>query len=290
MTHTNLSNMRFDPCPVCAQRRGKRVFVKNGYDLRRCGNCGLVWVANPPSQAELARIYSFETGYHSDLSTDSQWRQRWERDAENKLRIVGNGPGRLLDVGSSVGLFVRAARNGGWDVEGVEVSPDTAAVARELAGVPIHPSLESVQGVFDVVTLWDVLEHVPDPRGTLERITALAPEGRLAIQTPNVGLFPKISLRAARILRRWPHAQPPYHLFQFTLPSLGLLLRQTGWKIDRVKHLRQPLSYTFGAPRSLLRDPAGLAYTALFAPLAQVGPWLGSGDEVLVTASRAPLG
>ena len=148
-------------------------------------------------------------------------------------------PGRLLDIGCSAGFFLDEARRAGWSVSGLEKSADTAALARALHDVDVtvgtlgqDDSLPSAS--FDVVTLWDVIEHVPEPLATLRRAhNLLSRDGVIAIQTPNIGgLFPRMSYLVARRLDYWPHPEPPGHLFQFSTRTLDRLLCMAGFRND----------------------------------------------------------
>ncbi len=147
-----------------------------------------------------------------------------------------------------------------------------------------------VAGSIDVLTMFDVIEHVPDPLGDLRKASDLvAPGGLLVVSTPNIdGLFPRISLRFAKTLDYWPHPEPPYHLYQFSVITLAAMLQKAGFELIETRHYAIDLAYTFGQPTSLLRSPKRLFYAALFAPLAVCGPLLGQGDWIYMTA-RKPL-
>jgi SAM-dependent methyltransferase len=153
------------------------------------------------------------------------------RTAARHLRIVQRHqpPGRILDVGCASGLFLKLAAGAGWAVEGIEPSETlhrTAAAA--LAGVgQVHcGTLEEsglAPGSFDAITIWDVLEHVPDPNGFLARCRSLLrPEGRLYANVPN------IDSKEARLLgKRWPLLLAE-HLNYFNRSSLTICGQKAG--------------------------------------------------------------
>jgi 2-polyprenyl-3-methyl-5-hydroxy-6-metoxy-1,4-benzoquinol methylase len=96
--------------------------------------------------------------------------ERTGRRRLNKIRrLLGLGSGHLLDIGCGPGFFLDVARAHGWQVSGVEISTSAAEYARHAVGLPVVTgSIESValpRGSVDMVTMWDVLEHVPDPAG-----------------------------------------------------------------------------------------------------------------------------
>jgi 2-polyprenyl-3-methyl-5-hydroxy-6-metoxy-1,4-benzoquinol methylase len=143
-------------------------------------------------------------------------------------------------------------------------------------------------GSLDVLTMFDVIEHVPDPLGDLRKaFDLLAPGGLVVLSTPNIdGLFPRLSLPLAKKLDYWPHPEPPYHLYQFSARTLAAMLEKAGFEIAATRHFAIDLAYTFGQPATLLRSPKRLAYASLFAPMAAAGPWLGQGDWIYMTARK----
>lgn len=205
-------------------------------------------------------------------------------------------PGRLLDVGCSAGFFLEAARYAGWTVQGVELSADAAALARERLGLDVFVGeladapLAPVS--FDAVTLWDVVEHVRDPAAMLrDARTLLRPGGTLALSTPNIGgLFPRLSRPVAVATGYWTHPEPPAHLFQFSQTTILRLLQATGFRVAGVLHERTPLKYTLapGGLRRLSCSPARTLYAAAFALPLLLGPKLRLGDEIVVLATALP--
>lgn len=278
-------------CPLCATGEAQSVWQEGEYDLVRCTNCDLLYVGNPPDEAQLAQLYSFESGFHTQLADDSDNQSSaTDANAQHHLDVIEQTqrPGRLLDVGCATGRFMSVAQNRGWDVEGVELNDDTASIAREDGLNVTTGTLESLDSAqqFDAITMWDVVEHVPDPLGLLRAAHRLvAPGGRLWLATPNVdGLFPKASLKVAPKVGRWPHPEPPYHLTQFSERTLRHALGRAGFHDVVVNHERIPIGYTFGSTAVVFKDPKRLAYTAVFAPLALLGPSLHRGDTMIVGA------
>ena len=285
---------------MCGSTRTEHDFTKDSYELRRCSACDLVAVANPPDAEDLARIYSPDAGYHEAWAdSESETVRRERKLARRQLDAVeagltGTSRGALLDVGCSVGLFLEEARSRGWTVAGVEFNQATAAVARRRRGLDVvDGALEDAglaPGSFDVVTLWDVIEHVPDPLATLRAAAAvLRPGGSLWIETPNIGgLFPRVSYRVASRLHYWPHPEPPHHLFQFSADSLRHTLERAGFELVSETTERIPLRYTFGTTAQMREKPMKAGYAAVFAPFAALGPIVGSGDTLVVRAVRTP--
>jgi 2-polyprenyl-3-methyl-5-hydroxy-6-metoxy-1,4-benzoquinol methylase len=281
-------------CNLCASRTAQRLYTKNGVDLIRCTSCGLVYVWNPPTRDEIERLYTFASEYHTVFRSERSAESRAHATrAADFLRIVGrySRPGTILDVGCSVGFFLARARAEGWTTFGVEISNDTAELARGrgldvFTGTLEHAGFRPES--FDVVTMWDVIEHVEDPVATVAiAAEVLKEQGLLALSTPNIGgIFPRLSYRAARWVGRWPHPEPPHHLFQFSKSTVSRLLKQGGLMPIQIIDRRAPLSYTFGDRSLLVREPKRLAYAAVFAPVVLVAPFAHGGDDMIVIARK----
>jgi 2-polyprenyl-3-methyl-5-hydroxy-6-metoxy-1,4-benzoquinol methylase len=284
-------------CRLCgaAAASAEVIFVKDGFVIVRCASCDLVYLQDPPSPNDLKRIYSFAAGYHVAFQAiDSRESQVYIGQAEEHLEIVHRYTrgGRILDVGCSVGFFLATAQAHGWDAYGVEVSEDTAEIARQrgvkvLTGTLEDASFES--GLFDVVTLWDVIEHVDDPVGTMMTVErVLKNDGLVVISTPNIdGIFPRLSYYVSKPTGRWPHPEPPYHLCQFSKRTMRKLAARTGFDVLRILDRRLPLVNAFGSFHFVFRSPKRLAYAALLSPVALAGPLLKAGDHMIVIAKKA---
>jgi SAM-dependent methyltransferase len=285
-------------CKLCGNQRARRLFTKNDMELVRCTCCGLVYVLNPPPRDAIEQLYSFASGYHTVFRSGSSAESlAHAARAADFLTIVGrySRPGRILDIGCSVGFFLECARAEGWTTFGVEISNDAAELARRRGLDVFTGTLEEAglpRARFDVVTMWDVLEHVEDPIATIATAAyVLKPRGLLVISTPNIdGLFPRLSYRAARWTGRWPHPEPPNHLFEFSKASIRRLFKQSSLTPIQILDRRIPLSYTFGDWRLLLREPKRLAYAAVFAPIALVAPLARAGDDMIVITRKEIVG
>jgi SAM-dependent methyltransferase len=216
---------------ICGKDRSAVIWKDPVYCLLRCEHCSLMWVEPVPDQKELDALYSphyFERYYQRCEEPRLWYFQRWLDYLANLRK-----PGRLLDVGCGIGLFLRAARATGWNVCGVE--PSLAAGRFHLDGLPIlRGSLESVlpSERFDLITFWDVLAHVRDPLQLLRRARELlADDGVVLIKTPN---RTPMDVAIARILnplhggRGWLHI--PAQLFHFSPQSLVEILGLAGFK------------------------------------------------------------
>jgi len=145
-------------------------------------------------------------------------------------RIVGPANGsRLLDVGCHIGVFVDVAQQGGWDAWGMEPSRWAAEQARAQGLQVVNGTLATSgfeDASFDVITLWDVIEHVPDPTGELRQVhRLLKPGGVAVIHTIDIE-----SLFARLMGHRWPWLME-MHLYYFSPRTLRRMLEGIGFEV-----------------------------------------------------------
>jgi SAM-dependent methyltransferase len=197
---------------------------------------------------------------------------------------------RTLDVGCSVGFMPETARALGYDAYGSEYNPAAAIAAEErLPGRIRAGALEDAayrHGEFDAVTICDVLEHVPDPLGTLTEIhRILRPGGAVLVVTPDAKCL------SARVLgRHWVNVKPE-HLWYFTRDQLRDALRERGFRVETMRTAskmtmpdyarRQLVAY----PRPLL-TPAGRLAGLLPRRLRDVHVPVRVGDMLVVARKR----
>jgi len=142
---------------------------------------------------------------------------------------------KLLDIGCACGIFMHIAEKQGYDVQGIEISDESANIAKEKFNLKVRQDNFSETGLepssFDVVTMWDVLEHSFNPLADLKGVYGLLrPEGLLAIQAPNLR-----GLDATILKKDWGWLQLPYHLYFFTPYNLRKLVEKAGFKVLAVR-------------------------------------------------------
>jgi 2-polyprenyl-3-methyl-5-hydroxy-6-metoxy-1,4-benzoquinol methylase len=192
-------------------------------------------------------------------------------------------------VGCYTGTFLDQARTAGWQVEGLEPGEWASRIARERYHLRVTTG--TVQeadwpgGSFDVITLWDVLEHLRDPRGDLGRVREwLAPGGLLWLTTMDVAsAFPRL------LGRRWPHYMR-MHLWYFTRDTLARMLREAGFEpVGMWPHVRVlQLGYLAGRLQcygNVVSSAATALVRLLHASEARVAVSLG--DLITVLARKS---
>lgn len=225
-------------CEVCGSALVSNYRQVREFSLFRCDKCGLVFVHPQPSDSQLTSYYD-EQYYNRPprLGWLSAWLHQRTHISRAKRIATALPAGRILDVGCGPGHMLAALQDLGWEVEGLEVSEQAASVARERYGLPMHVgSMADLVGTsygFDVITMWDVLEHVRDPNRVVEGVYSLLNgNGMLIIRVPNIG-----SLEARLFNKHWTGLDVPRHLYHFSERSLSQLLSRRGFRIAHKRRL-----------------------------------------------------
>ncbi|MCX8038134.1 MAG: class I SAM-dependent methyltransferase [Candidatus Sumerlaeia bacterium] len=224
-------------CVLCGDNQPDLVDVQRGYRIVECRKCGLVYLDPPPLPAFL--VQSYQAYLPDDPDGVANWNRMMDglyRSARRRLIARFPAGGRLLDVGCAYGGFLEMMKKAGWQVEGIEVAAAAAAACRRRE-LDVHAvALAEAQWPadrFDAVTLFYVLEHVPDPLGGLRKIyEAMKPGGLLIVRVPDTTPLAKF---LKRIGRRNELYDPPYHLFDFSPAVLTRLIEQAGFRNVRME-------------------------------------------------------
>lgn len=246
------------PCPLCGEEEFSPRAANHGFRMVECLGCGL-WYLNPmPTSETLSALYG-ATYYESDASLQEGY-EDYEHGANDfretfarRLSLVEPGR-RILDVGAGFGYLLDAARGRFDERWGLEMS-DTAASRiapdhRRLVGS--FDSADLPEGYFDVVSMQDCLEHLPDPRAALRRVrTLLRPGGTFLATTPNVGSW----LRHVQG-RNWVSLKFPEHVALYSEKTLRRVLEETGFQVEQMAPAGQYARVDFLVSRALRGYPA----------------------------------
>ncbi len=241
----------------------------------RCRGCGLVFLYPRPSDQEMAQYYpDHVTPVGTDAGPFSlkRTRQRLKRMVAEEWYGYSPGPlvtcrwpvrllrkvftfplrpllcqvprqrpgGRVLDIGCGSGGYLAFLASLGWTCEGVEPGPNSRAYAQEVLGLAVHPGPLTArrfpEEFFDVVTMWHVIEHLPDPLETLREVRrVLKPDGVLMVRTPNVE-----SLEARLFRGNWYGLDPPRHFYVFSPSTIRAILERIGFGVTLLRYLYHP--------------------------------------------------
>ena len=258
--------------------------------LVQCSRCGLQFVS-PRLRSDLI-LAGYSEG--SDELFVSQAAAR-ERTFARALKLIEKhtaGRGTLLDIGTAAGSFIHAAAERGWSVSGCEPNRWLCDWGRKNYGLDIKAGTVFDQRypdhAFDVVTVWDVLEHVEDPKSFLEEChRILKPGGLLVVNYPDIGSW------IARLMgRRWVFLIS-VHLYYFTRTTMTELLRRTGFEVADIRPHVQSLEAQYVLKRA--EPVAGRLARGLGGVLSGVGLghlhapyWIG--QTLVIARGRTPSG
>ena len=289
-------------CALCGTAPATLRFSDGPHRVLDCQGCGLTYLSPRLSEESLLADVYDESYWRSPAPKDRgygdyrgeaalyrrSFARRWEELSPRFPARPEGPPYRLLDVGCAAGYFLDVVAAEGWEVRGVEPSRPIADEARRRHGAAaVHVgTLEQLPawGGFDLITLWDVLEHVPDPVATLKRARQLlAPGGTLVVETQN------IDSALARLLgRRWHHFKHREHLVHFNPRTLRQAFEAAGLEVIDL-HARSAGKYVTGEFLVERSARLGRALPRLLAPLRGLPPlYLNLGDEVIALAEASP--
>lgn len=207
-------------CPQCATPFGSALRVPYPEDprfdgLAECPGCALVTLLPQQTPEQIASIYEGHGNWK--LLSDAELRVPNERRRARIEALHGGAPGSVYDVGVSHGAFLETMQRAGWTVGGLEPAPNDAEHTMKRLGISLDVGFFGPDTTFeaqhDVVTCWDVLEHMLDPADCLRAmLRGVRPGGLLVFAIPHIDGAP------ARMLgERWRYTVPPQHIHFFPM-------------------------------------------------------------------------
>lgn len=227
-------NEKIIKCICCDSCETKLFTNKNNHDILKCKVCDLLFVQPTPPVKDIYLEDYFRganNGFgYANYDMDKQATKHTFALFLDNIEKLLPARGKLLDIGAATGYFMNIAAERGWQASGLEMS-DWAASKGRSRGLDIATgTLESnnfQDDSFDAITMWDVIEHMPDPKSALERSFKLLKQGGVvAINTPDSG-----SLVARLAGRMWHLLVPPEHLYYFNQKNLPALSEKIGYKV-----------------------------------------------------------
>lgn len=236
------------PCVLCQstehkvlwETRDRLCHVPGRFVLVCCCTCGLYYLSPRPTYDSIDLFYPpdydpFARQTPEQLPLIKRLSLRYGLRKRCRLILAHKPRGRLLDIGCATGQFLTEMRRyEGWQVHGVEPNKEAAQFAQGTLGLDVHvgelPSAAYPDGYFDVVTMWDVLEHLYEPRNVLHKIAhILKPDGVLVFRTPSLGGWD------TRVFGPyWAGFDSPRHLAIFSRDTAATLLTRSGFTTHQI--------------------------------------------------------
>jgi SAM-dependent methyltransferase len=238
-------NHNTQPCPICGLA-GPQEWLRapdrfhgrqEKYALVRCVSCSQVWLSNPPKPSEMGLHYT--DAYHKLISAAGEnaplrWRDRLHTLRQHKQS------GTMLDLGCSSGGFLGLLRGDSWKLYGIEMSADCASRAETRTGAHVFVGdiLDApfTPESFDVITCFDVLEHLYEPLKIMTKVSEwLKPGGIFYVQVPNID-----SAEARVFGSYWHGLELPRHLFHYSPSALKFLAQSARLNVVSLETRRNP--------------------------------------------------
>jgi len=246
-----------DHCPLCQEDHFQPFLTcrdhtvsREEFDIVECEDCGFRFTNPRPSADEIGRYYESEdyTPHQNTseglIDTLYRWARRYTLRWKYRLieSLVAHPPGRLLDFGCGTGEFLDRCQSGQWEVHGLEPDPDAQTIAAQRYSLTVEDP-DRIQEIpsdyFDVITLWHVLEHVPDLSETVEQLNrTLAPTGTLVVAVPNYSSFD-----AQFYGEDWAAYDVPRHLSHFRPSDVRRLFNRFGMAVEAIRPMRLDAFY-----------------------------------------------
>ncbi len=237
----------------------------------KCDFCKSLMMLPIPTQEMVTGVYDNNyTGRrlqpHAAVDTRIRYSKEYRpvvfSEYELSLRDLGlsdSKPKSILDFGCADGVFLEFCRgyyNGDSDLYGVDISTEMLAIAAkkgfEVYGFDKMPDFDKK---FDLITLWDVIEHLPDPHEIMSVIVPmLAPGGRIVIQTPCFGIIGEL------LKENWSHLLPVQHINIASFEGMEEFAKRLKLRVD--KHS----TFSANAPAGYVKEP----YKKTFDSLARI--------------------
>jgi len=291
-----IENLPVKPCNLCSELKAVRLlYRKEHYSIVRCETCSLTYTDGIPfSTAELGKIYSadyFAKGAKYEVRLTNVSCLNAEQRLKQVLALNDLRLDKWLDVGCATGDFLVAAKSLVKEVHGIEISNFAAsqARARGLDKVTVVNFLEAdlLSNEFDLVSMWDVIEHLQDPKAAFKKaFEILKPGGYLVLSTGD------IQSKLARLTGRYWHLMTPQdHLYFFSQLTMERMLMATGFHLISISYpgKRVPLDFMIHKLSRLFLPKASnsvLRLVKLFR-LGKVVPTVNLADIMTIQARKS---
>ncbi len=232
-------------CPICNETQTKLFLAckdntvsRETFNIVECVSCGFKFTNPRPEADKLGEYYKSEA-YVSHSNTNkgfvnSAYQLVRKYTLLKKLQLISKffKTGKILDIGCGTGEFLKTFKDAKWNTLGIEPSDEVRKIAKQNYGLDVRgeaeiKNLES--GSFDVITMWHVLEHVPDLNDRIEDLKRLIkPTGVIVVAVPNCS-----SLDAKTYKENWAAYDVPRHLYHFSPRDIETVFNKHDLKVFR---------------------------------------------------------
>ncbi len=246
-------NFEYVKCNLCGSNSLNKFFTgkdllykKEGFfTVVKCRKCGLIYTNPRPKQSIISNYYPNEyweiNDDYGDVQTNlKRLAHKFINKISYKMTIPYKPNGKLLDIGCGDGKELLKHQENGWETYGVEINDFAARYVREHYGLNVFTGIvedaKFENEFFDVIILNNVLEHMSDPKKTLNEINRiLKNNGTLIISIPNANSF-----EARKFKKYWTGWDLPRHLYHFTPNTIKYLLNKTQFQVLEIKYDNNP--------------------------------------------------
>ncbi|MAT42526.1 MAG: hypothetical protein CL609_09310 [Anaerolineaceae bacterium] len=202
-------------------------FTNEEFQYVKCLRCGLIFLKHIPSKDEILRYYPNNYEAYSGIK-----KKKVLEKTIKYIKKYKNNPSSILDIGCSTGEFLEAIKfNGIKNVYGIELNEVISDIAKEKGIKIVGSTIDDLQPNdrgYDIITLWDVFEHLPNPRSSLEKIfSILNPGGYLFMSIPNLDSFDRYIFG-----QKWIGWDAPRHLYLYDNKLIEKVLIESGFSFE----------------------------------------------------------
>lgn len=235
--------IKLNSCPACGQSDFKNFLTckdytvsKNNFSLIQCSTCTMVATSPRPKDEELGQYYeSKEYVSHTSQANNlinTLYLIARSFTLKTKTQLAAKlvpQKGKLLDIGCGTGDFLQSCQKDNWQCTGVEPGTQPRQIA-DTKGIQTFEKLDQVKEKYQLITMWHVLEHVPDLSETLNSVYQLLDEkGILLIAVPN-----HLSYDAKLYKEHWAGYDVPRHLWHFNQTTMERILQNHQFKLQQI--------------------------------------------------------
>ncbi len=239
--------IHINTCPVCDGTTFAPYITTQDYSvsqesftIKQCKSCHFLITSPRPSDDQLGRYYQSDNYIsHADRPRTMVDRIYWlarQIALRTKYNLVQQtSPKTLLDYGCGTGTFLSYCQTRGMAVTGVEPSAQAREIAAgKITPSQVHESITPLTGTYDIITLWHVLEHVPELNNTITQLKkVLQSDGTLVIAVPNVTTWESTIYKT-----HWAAFDVPRHLWHFNKNTITQLFQRHEMTLTQIKPMR----------------------------------------------------